>query len=244
METQEALCGTPVWEKPKCSENPIKLVLPDRIELSTSPLPMECSTTELRQRARIRESAKKGPYKAGRSLPQGPIWRKRGASLCRHQKSSQSARSARGLLQPAQLRANPVPHFLAQRLQRLDRADHDLEFDHFAGLIEFDEIGALELLFADIGGKFEGCIVRAGDKRAMIAKILENSAPPWSAPAALQVAPGLAIARTANGTQYVLTAARPAGRDRPTRQNDASRRCGKGASACISPIRYPPGDIV
>jgi hypothetical protein len=26
------------------------LVLPDRIELSTSPLPMECSTTELRQR--------------------------------------------------------------------------------------------------------------------------------------------------------------------------------------------------
>jgi hypothetical protein len=25
------------------------LVLPDRIELSTSPLPMECSTTELRQ---------------------------------------------------------------------------------------------------------------------------------------------------------------------------------------------------
>jgi hypothetical protein len=32
-------------------ENPIKLVLPDRIELSTSPLPMECSTTELRQRA-------------------------------------------------------------------------------------------------------------------------------------------------------------------------------------------------
>jgi hypothetical protein len=26
------------------------MVLPDRIELSTSPLPMECSTTELRQR--------------------------------------------------------------------------------------------------------------------------------------------------------------------------------------------------
>ena len=26
------------------------VVLPDRIELSTSPLPMECSTTELRQR--------------------------------------------------------------------------------------------------------------------------------------------------------------------------------------------------
>ena len=27
----------------------LKLVLPDRIELSTSPLPRECSTTELRQ---------------------------------------------------------------------------------------------------------------------------------------------------------------------------------------------------
>jgi hypothetical protein len=57
------------------------------------------------------------------------------------------------------LRANPVPHFLAQRLQRFDRADHDLEFDHFAGVIEFNEIDALELPFADIGGKFEGCIV-------------------------------------------------------------------------------------
>ncbi len=27
----------------------VKMVLPKRIELSTSPLPMECSTTELRQ---------------------------------------------------------------------------------------------------------------------------------------------------------------------------------------------------
>jgi hypothetical protein len=34
-----------------------KMVLPDRIELSTSPLPMECSTTELRQHAPARESA-------------------------------------------------------------------------------------------------------------------------------------------------------------------------------------------
>jgi hypothetical protein len=29
-----------------------KLVLPERIELSTSPLPRECSTTELRQQTR------------------------------------------------------------------------------------------------------------------------------------------------------------------------------------------------
>ena len=43
------------------------MVLPDRIELSTSPLPMECSTTELRQRAPAkRESAKT-------ALQSGPI---------------------------------------------------------------------------------------------------------------------------------------------------------------------------
>ena len=52
------------------------MVLPDRIELSTSPLPMECSTTELRQHARYsRESAQKGAT-GGRFLPQGPRWRK------------------------------------------------------------------------------------------------------------------------------------------------------------------------
>ena len=53
-----------------------KLVLPDRIELSTSPLPMECSTTELRQ-----HTAKRAAHEAGRSLPQGPQARKRGPCL-------------------------------------------------------------------------------------------------------------------------------------------------------------------
>jgi hypothetical protein len=44
----------------------IKMVLPDRIELSTSPLPMECSTTELRQHALdLKESAEKPFHKAG-----------------------------------------------------------------------------------------------------------------------------------------------------------------------------------
>ena len=38
-----------------------KLVLPDRIELSTSPLPMECSTTELRQHARYSGNRPKWP---------------------------------------------------------------------------------------------------------------------------------------------------------------------------------------
>jgi hypothetical protein len=116
------------------------MVLPERIELSTSPLPMECSTTELRQHARMRESAKR-PNKAGRSLPQGPQRRKRVGAA--YPKRPKSGLDARGFLQPGQLRADPVPHFLPQRLQRLDGPDHDLEFDHFAGLVEFDEIDAL-----------------------------------------------------------------------------------------------------
>jgi hypothetical protein len=53
------------------------MVLPDRIELSTSPLPMECSTTELRQRATSGNRPKKVVRKTGRSLPQGPRPRKR-----------------------------------------------------------------------------------------------------------------------------------------------------------------------
>jgi hypothetical protein len=40
------------------------MVLPDRIELSTSPLPMECSTTELRQR--FASGAASGPAAARR----------------------------------------------------------------------------------------------------------------------------------------------------------------------------------
>ena len=117
------------------------MVLPDRIELSTSPLPMECSTTELRQHAGMRESAKRpqqgGPILATRSRAVQAC----GAAYPKWPKSGLDA--ARGFLQPGQLRADAVPHFLPQRLQRLDGADHDLEFDHFAGLVEFDEIDAL-----------------------------------------------------------------------------------------------------
>jgi hypothetical protein len=121
------------------------------------------------------------------------------------------------------LRADPVPHFLTQRLQRLDRADHHLEFDHFAGVVEFDEIDALELPFADIGGKFQRGIVSAGDKRAVIAENSRKSAPPSSVPAKSLCVRESAIARMASETQYVRTVAGPAGRDRLTRQSDASR---------------------
>ncbi|QWG24052.1 hypothetical protein KMZ93_03735 [Bradyrhizobium sediminis] len=43
-----------------------------------------------------------------------------------------------------------------------ERADHDLEFDHFARLVEFDEVDAPELPFADIGGKFQRGVMGAG----------------------------------------------------------------------------------
>src|SRR5882672_5635615 len=56
-----------------------KLVLPDRIELSTSPLPMECSTTELRQHARYPKNRPQKAPTGGRFLPQGPLWRKHAA---------------------------------------------------------------------------------------------------------------------------------------------------------------------
>src|ERR1700726_4602956 len=49
------------------------MVLPDRIELSTSPLPMECSTTELRQHAPDKGSQpKRPPYKAADPCHKAP----------------------------------------------------------------------------------------------------------------------------------------------------------------------------
>src|SRR5258706_15494690 len=130
------------------------MVLPDRIELSTSPLPMECSTTELRQRAPDTGLGQKRPLQGGRSLPQDPRARKRGTGLRRRQKRPQSGGSGPGLLQPGKLRADPVPHFLTERRQRLDGADHDLEFHHFARFLETYEIAAIELTLSDIAGQF------------------------------------------------------------------------------------------
>jgi hypothetical protein len=58
----------------------MRLVLPDRIELSTSPLPRECSTTELRQqeaaaapRPKARGNCHKG-WRRARKVP-GTPWR-------------------------------------------------------------------------------------------------------------------------------------------------------------------------
>jgi hypothetical protein len=61
------------------------MVLPDRIELSTSPLPRECSTTELRQQSAgpKQKRREKGPL-SGRFLPQGPVMRKQLVVRCQH----------------------------------------------------------------------------------------------------------------------------------------------------------------
>jgi hypothetical protein len=59
------------------------MVLPDRIELSTSPLPMECSTTELRQhREHGGWIGPTGRDQARRFLPQAPRPRKRERRIC------------------------------------------------------------------------------------------------------------------------------------------------------------------
>ena len=69
------------------------MVLPDRIELSTSPLPMECSTTELRQHARGNRIGPKAPT-GGRFLPQGPLSRKREGGVWRGQNGPKLASGA------------------------------------------------------------------------------------------------------------------------------------------------------
>ena len=108
------------------------MVLPDRIELSTSPLPMECSTTELRQHARYsRESAQKAPT-GGRFLPQGPLWRKRAATEGTAQKRAKIRAGRR-------VRADPVPGLPDRRPKRRDERESCLEFDHF-GLIALQGI--------------------------------------------------------------------------------------------------------
>jgi hypothetical protein len=106
-------------------------VLPDRIELSTSPLPMECSTTELRQHARDTRLGRNGPLQGGRSLPQGPRLRKRAAGLRGPQNATKSARKT-GQRFWAAKRAGPVPHFARRRAQVAagDRRLHECRAKH------------------------------------------------------------------------------------------------------------------
>lgn len=120
------------------------MVLPDRIELSTSPLPMECSTTELRQHARIRNRPKR-PLQAGGSCHNDPA----GASTRQGQKGltprKKSGCGARSLLQAAQFGRNRFPASWTLRRRCLQQAKHDLEFDHLAGFTGFDAIDTPQL---------------------------------------------------------------------------------------------------
>jgi hypothetical protein len=87
--TWRGYAGILLWPARQIPENqPRKLnsfrklmVLPDRIELSTSPLPMECSTTELRQHARYsKESAPTGPYRRPVLATSTPLAQARGGA--------------------------------------------------------------------------------------------------------------------------------------------------------------------
>ena len=92
----------------KCLFSLRVLVLPDRIELSTSPLPMECSTTELRQHARYVRIGPKGPLQAAGSCHKDPS----GASTRRGREGPKTGKIRVGsgsLLQTGPTRADPVP---------------------------------------------------------------------------------------------------------------------------------------
>src|SRR4051812_36381311 len=98
----------------ECSTNEKeKLVLPDRIELSTSPLPMECSTTELRQHAPDDENpAEKASRQRADPCHRGGAGASAGRVRIARKSCMNSRRRTR--LQPHQFRADPVPHLLAQ----------------------------------------------------------------------------------------------------------------------------------
>ena len=78
------------------------MVLPDRIELSTSPLPMECSTTELRQHARELQNRPKRPLQAAGSCHKDPS----GASTRKPGKTAKTGQNQLG--PPGPGKAEPI----------------------------------------------------------------------------------------------------------------------------------------
>jgi hypothetical protein len=101
-------------------------VLPDRIELSTSPLPMECSTTELRQHARDRDRiGPKGPPTGGPVLATSPPLAQARGNPKKAPKWGESAgaSAACGLPELGKLRPDPVLRLFRQRHERFGSAD-------------------------------------------------------------------------------------------------------------------------
>jgi hypothetical protein len=82
----------------------------------------------------MRESARKPPARCAVPCHKA-IGRASEERLRGHQKRPKISAGGRGLLQPYQLRADPVPDFVPERLERLDRADHGLKSGHFVGLV-------------------------------------------------------------------------------------------------------------
>jgi hypothetical protein len=97
------------------------------------------------------ESAQKGRYRRPVLATRTPLAQARG----RVGRVQECPKKSAVLLQPGQLRADPVPCFLRLRRQRVQRAKHDLEFDHFAESVEFGDFDTPKWPVADIGGKFQ-----------------------------------------------------------------------------------------
>ena len=84
------------------------MVLPDRIELSTSPLPMECSTTELRQHAREARIGPKGPDRRAVLATRTPLAQARGRVIQAAKTAKISSAPPRIRFAPCVLSAFPV----------------------------------------------------------------------------------------------------------------------------------------
>jgi hypothetical protein len=95
------------------------MVLPDRIELSTSPLPMECSTTELRQHAKhLGNRPKWPPTRRPVLATRAPLAQARGQTG-KGPKSSKTGADDRGAGNSAALCLAPVPdRVLSRRIAR------------------------------------------------------------------------------------------------------------------------------
>jgi hypothetical protein len=105
---------------------------------------------------RIRESAQRASTERADPCHKAPFRASAGAA----RKASKTTPSGHAAAFSARsVAGRSGSHLFAERLRGLGRADHDLEFDHFAGLVEFDEVDASKLPFADIGAKFQRDII-------------------------------------------------------------------------------------
>lgn len=78
-------------------------------------------------------------------------------------------------LERRQLLPEPRAHFRAERLQRIERPDHDLEFDDSPVVVEADHVDPLQRLAADARAELQHhALAVIGDELAVIGEILED----------------------------------------------------------------------